>query len=85
MFGKPKFKKVDTISYKGYDIPIYSNGISDYVGHPTDEGEEMETNRIYTIDAIPEIKNAIYHIVNGKGGDELYPESVGTIRISSKK
>lgn len=85
MFGKPKFKKIDVISYKGYDIPVYSNGISDYVGHPTDQGEELETNRVYNIDSIPQLKNAIYQKVNGNESEDLFPQSVGTIKISLRR
>lgn len=47
MFGRPKYKKVDVISYKGYEMPIYSDGDNKFVGHPLDPGEDVKQNKIY--------------------------------------
>jgi hypothetical protein len=88
-FSKPKFKKIDSISYKGYTIPIYSNGKEKYAGHFHREGEEELTHdMIYSIDDISELKNTIFMI--DKHGDDIdlepfMPNSIGKIEVSKSK
>ena len=85
MFNRPKFKKVDVILYKGYEIPIYSNGESKYAGHPMDQGEEPEENKIYHIEDISKLKSALHHIVKHGHGEELFPEPIGRVKVKSTK
>jgi hypothetical protein len=88
MFFKPKFKKIDKISYKGYEIPIYSNGDEKYVGYPQKEGVDVEENKIYRIEDIGELKTGIF-LINKYGDDvdttEFFPKSIGTIKIKNSK
>jgi hypothetical protein len=88
MFFKPKFKKIDKISYKGYEIPIYSNGKEKYAGYPQLEGINVEENKIYKIEDIGELKNGIF-LINKFGDDvdptEFFPISIGTIKIAKSK
>lgn len=85
MFNTPKFKKIDAIEYKGYEIPIYSNGETKYAGHPVDQGELPEENKIYSIDDISKIKSALYHIVNHGDGEDRFPSPIGKVRIKKPK
>ncbi len=86
-FSKPKYKKIDTIDYKGYDIPIYSNGEKKYAGHPLPNGEFVDENRIYDIEQINKLKHGIF-LIKKYGDDvdttEFFPKSLGTIKISKK-
>ena len=88
-FSKPKFKKIDSISYKGYVIPIYSDGKEKFAGHFHMEGEEgLSHDRIYSIDDLSELKNTIFMI--DKYGDDIdlepfIPKSIGSVEISKSK
>jgi hypothetical protein len=87
MFFKPKFKKIESINYKGYEISIYSNGKEKYAGYPHIEGSELEMDKIYDIKDISDLKHTIFMI--DKYGDDIdlepfLPISVGTISISKK-
>jgi len=84
-FGEKKYKKVDVIQYKGYYLPIFSNGENTFVGEPMESNDDVYESKIYDINDISKIKNAIYHIVNGKSNDNLFPESIGKIKVSVKK
>lgn len=88
MFFKPKFKKIDKISYKGYEIPVYSNGNEKYVGYPQKEGVDVEESEIYQIDDINKLKNGIF-LIDKYGDDvdttEFFPKSIGTIKIKKSK
>lgn len=87
MFGAPKFKKIDKILYKGFEIPIYSDGKIKYAGHPFIEGEHKSQNTIYDVSDISKLKDAIYmgSKVDDMNQEDLFPKSIGTIRIAKPK
>lgn len=85
MFKKPKFKKVDNILYKGFEIPIYSDGNNNkYAGHPFIEGGFESVNKIYDVNDISGLKNAIYMISKNRDVEQegLFPKPLGTVRVS---
>jgi len=87
-FNRPKYKKVNVIQYKGYEIPIYSDGDKSYAGHPQKEGVDVEENDIYNIEDIHELKNGIF-LINKHGDDvdtePFFPTPVGKIKIVKSK
>jgi hypothetical protein len=87
-FNRPKYKKVNVIQYKGYEIPIYSDGDKMYAGHPQKEGIDVEENDIYSIEDINKLKNGIF-LINKHGDDvdtePFFPTPVGKIKIVKSK
>lgn len=84
MFSKTKFKKIDAVLYKGYEIPIYSDGISTYVGFPTDPDENPKQNYVYNLDDLSKIKSVIYH--KSKGNEDVkFPKPYKMIDIETPK
>lgn len=83
-FFKPRFKKIDAIEYKGFEIPIYSNGGVKYVGHPHVVGVEVSDDKIYNVEDLHKIKGAIYMV--SKFGEEVdlddfLPDSIGKVKV----
>lgn len=85
MFGKPKFKKVDVINYKGFEIPIYSDGKLKFAGHPIDPNDVFEESPVYNIDDISKLKETILAFNSGGNWEEKLPKRVGFVKISVKK
>jgi hypothetical protein len=87
-FNRPKYKKVNIIQYKGYEIPIYSDGDKKYAGHPQKEGVDVEENDIYNIEDIYALKNGIF-LINKHGDDvdtePFFPTPIGKIKIVKSK
>lgn len=76
------YKKVDRIEYKGYEIPVYSDGKTKFVGHPYKIGEIKNINKIYDIDNISKLKDVIF--LKSKGKDIDFPLSIGTVKVKEK-
>jgi hypothetical protein len=79
MFENSKFKKVDKILYKGFEIPIYGNGDKKYVGHPYEIDDKRSNNVIYDVEDINKIKDALY--LKSKNKEYEFPKSKGIVRV----